>query len=112
VSQTRGRPLVYSAPRFYLISGNAPGVEAEKGDKLVTTTNGLEFSEPVSLPLTNARGIAVGGNDVPSGLVIIPDAPGYFIDPETGEIVGPPGTSIDSCTPTLGSIVADQCNKR
>src|SRR5690606_19600377 len=42
----------------------------------------------------------------------VPDAPGYYIDPETGVIVGPSGSQIDSCTPTLGSIVADQCNKR
>lgn len=42
----------------------------------------------------------------------IPDAPGYFIDPETGVITGPDGVSIDNCEPTLGSIVAAQCAKR
>src|SRR5690606_39393517 len=40
------------------------------------------------------------------------DAPCYVLDPGTGLNIGPPGTSINSCTPTLGSIVAAKCNKR
>src|SRR5690606_15011329 len=42
----------------------------------------------------------------------VPDAPGYYIDPETGEIIGPSGTQISVCTPTLGSIVSKQEAKR
>lgn len=42
----------------------------------------------------------------------IPDAPGYYIDPETGTITGPSGTQIDPCQPSLGEIVASQCDKR
>lgn len=42
----------------------------------------------------------------------IPDAPGYYIDPATGAITGPSGTQIDPCQPSLGEIVAAQCDKR
>lgn len=45
-------------------------------------------------------------------LVPIPDSPGFFIEPVTGQIVGPSGTQVDVCRPTLGQIVADQCDRR
>lgn len=52
-------------------------------------------------------GATSGGVGVP-----IPDAPGYYIDPQTGVINGPSGTQIDPCQPALGEIVADQCERR
>jgi len=54
-----------------------------------------------------ALGATTGGAGVP-----IPDAPGYYIDPQTGVINGPTGTQIDPCQPALGEIVADQCDRR
>jgi hypothetical protein len=112
LAETRGRQLVFSAPRFYLISGNAPGGESAKGNKLVSTEDGITFSTPLSIPLNNPYGIAVSDTSTNSNLAEIPDAPGYYIDSFTGLIVGPPGTSIDPCSPTLGEIVANQCQRR
>ena len=54
-------------------------------------------------------GAAVG---VPTGFVPIPDSPGYFVNPITGDIYGPGGTSISECAPTLAEIVEDQCALR
>src|SRR5690606_24534527 len=48
----------------------------------------------------------------PAGLTPIPDAPGFYIDDRTGDIIGPGGTQIDPCQPSLGEIVADQCDLR
>ena len=50
--------------------------------------------------------------DVPTGYVPIPDSPGYFVNPLTGEIFGPGGTTISECAPTLAEIVEDQCALR
>jgi hypothetical protein len=55
---------------------------------------------------------------IPLGAVIddigipIPDAPGYYFNPDTGVIVGPGGTTISECAPTLAEIVEDQCALR
>lgn len=56
--EERGRQIVYSAPRFYLISGNAPTGETEKGNKCVSTLDGTEFSTLANIPIGNAWGIA------------------------------------------------------
>ena len=106
---TIGRQIRYQEGRFYIISGSFPG-DPSKQNKCVTTEDGISFSAPVPLGTLAAKGIAAGG--LPTGWEAVPDAPGYYIDRATGIIHGPPGTRVDPCTPTLGSIVADQCNRR
>src|SRR5690606_24994095 len=60
-----------------------------------------------------AGSLALGAaKSAPDPGVPIPDAPGYFINPDTGVITGPAGTQIDPCQPSLGEIVADQCDRR
>lgn len=50
-------------------------------------------------------GFTPGATDVP-----IPDAPGYYVG-NGGTVSGPAGASIAPCTPTLGEIVADLCER-
>jgi len=71
----------------------------------------LAVSDPITLPIQNLVSIAVS-NLEGSALTPIPDSPGFYINQRTGEIVGPPGTTIDVCQPTLGEIVASQCERR
>ena len=108
--ETRGRQIVAADGRFYLISGSHG--DSSKANKCVVTEDGLAFSAPISLGVNAAHGIATSGGGAPPGMAAIPDSPGFYIDNTTGDIVGPPGTQIDPCTPSLGSIVADQCERR
>ncbi len=70
---------------------------------------------PISLSGTTVTGIAevypIGSSHVNEG-VAIPDAPGFYIDPATGQITGPSGTQVSVCKPTLGQLVSRQCAKR
>lgn len=70
----------------------------------------LEVGDPITVPVGNMIGIV--HLDPPAGLTPIPDAPGFYIDDQTGDIIGPDGTQIDPCQPSLGEIVADQCDRR
>jgi len=54
-----GRLVRYAAPNFYIASG-AFSSDPSKADKCVVTTQGIEFSEPVSLGTASAKGIATG----------------------------------------------------
>lgn len=108
ISWDRGQMIAYAEPYFYIISG--PSSTPGEGNMCVRTLDGITFSDPVPLPISNTRGIAVGG--MGGGLTPIPDAPGHYIDPVTGHITGPAGTQIDPCQPSLGEIVADQCERR
>lgn len=110
-SSSWGRMCVFAHGRFYLLSGRAPTGETSLGNKCVSTEEGFTFTSPVSIPMQDSKGIAVGGA-LFSALVPIPDAPGHYINRFTGEFVGPSGTQIDPCQPTLGEIVADQCGRR
>lgn len=98
-----GRRGVFANGRFYLIGST---------DQLVTFDPSTgSVSSPITLPIADTFSLSVGSPDM-SGLTAIPDAPGYYIDNSTGEIIGPPGTQIDPCQPSLGEIVAAQCDKR
>lgn len=59
-SETRGRQIVWSGSRFYLISGDAPGGDEGKGNLCVWTDDGTVVSEPVAIPVANSMGIASG----------------------------------------------------
>lgn len=99
-----GRKIASSADRFFILGDGADST------KSVSTLNGVTFTEPVDIPLADTFTI-VASNPDDMGTPI-PDAPGYFIDPQTGLMTGPSGTQIDPCTPTLGSIVAKECHMR
>lgn len=97
-----GRRIVHSGGLFFLVGGR---------DKMVAfDANSETVSAPVTMPIDFALSLSVASidEDFPS----VPDAPGYYIDPETGEIIGPSGTQVSVCEPTLGSIVSKQEAKR
>lgn len=101
-----GRRILYSIDenKFYLFSGRSEGTP-ELGDKCVTTEDGLSFSEPASLPIQNVYGATISTAFEPSGGgIIIPDAPGYEIDPITGEVIGPENNVANACGMTLQEI--------
>lgn len=103
-----GRTLRATADRFYFLGRN-PATLSQAA--LAVSEDGISFGPIISIPLVGATGMALlDGAD--SGLTPIPDSPGFYIDSRTGDIVGPPGTQIDPCQPTLGEIVADQCERR
>lgn len=108
-AQAAGRQIKYTAGRFFIV-GRIEFDDTQT--RMLSTVDGITFSEFATIPVRTYRGLACSDPAAEGGLIPIPDAPGYYIDPETGLIEGPPGTSIDSCTPTLGSIVAAQCAKR
>lgn len=107
--EDRAKKIRFANGQFFVVSGYND--DPSKANKIVTTTDGLTFSNPVSIPLQNVRSIAVADGES-SVWEPIPDAPGFYVNRETGEIVGPSGIQIDPCTPTLGSIVSAQCNSR
>lgn len=86
--------------------------ESASGQMLfVTDDNGATFDaltytdvEPNSVMSLNQSTVAYG--------VPIPDAPGWYIDPLTGQIIGVDYATIDPCQPTLGEIVAEECISR
>lgn len=86
------------------------GANADSNKLVVYDASRGIFSAPVELPFSGACSIA------PEQLGIfgtpIPDAPGYYVDPTTGEIYGPSGTTISQCAPLLSEIVEDQCALR
>lgn len=104
-----GRTIRATAERFFFLGRNPDTLNQAA---LAISEDGIDFGPIVSIPLVSATGMALLDQSAGSTLVPIPDSPGFYIDSRTSEIVGPPGTSIDSCTPTLGSIVAAQCAKR
>lgn len=101
-SDAGGRRIVHSGDLFYLVSA---------GDKCVTFDPvTLAVSAPATLPITSAISLSVA--TISEDFKPLPDAPGYYVDPTTGQIIGPSGISIDVCKPTLGEIVSRQCAKR
>lgn len=98
---TIGRQITEANGLFFLISDT----------QCVSTEDGVTFSAPVTLPIKSAQGI-VSGSGVGPGWHELPDAPGYYVNSSTGAIIGPPGTQISVCKPTLGEIVSRQCAKR
>lgn len=101
-----GRKIAASPERFFILG------YGDDSNKTVSTEIGEEFSVASTLPINNAFTIVAGGHEQDPILRPIPDAPGWFINRLTGEMIGPSGTQIDRCRPTLASIVADQCNRR
>lgn len=101
INEKEGRFVAFAAGRFYIM-GDA-GV--------VSTEDGITFSPVASYPPTFSLPISIAAFD-PEDLQEVPDAPGYYISPVTGKIIGPDGTQISVCKPTLGEIVSRQCAKR
>lgn len=91
------------------------GYEYGTGEAKAFFTDNFTAWTPISLAGTSVDGVAevypIGSTPAESG-VPVPDAPEYYIDPVTGQITGPSGTQISVCKPTLGEIVAAQCDKR
>lgn len=110
VGEGKGKQIAQTSGRFFLISGNGP--DTERSNRCVSTEDGITFTDPVPLGIAAANGIAASDPSADSHWISIPDSPGYYIDPVSGNIVGPPGTQIDPCQPSLGEIVADQCGRR
>src|SRR5690606_38096591 len=71
--------------------------------------NSDDFTTWNPIDLTDTSSYAIGYAPFAFNLVEIPDAPGYYVDPSTGQVFGPTGTQIDPCQQKLGEIVADQC---
>lgn len=104
------RMLARAGSRIYIVSGN--GI-SESGNSCVSTIDGINFTEPETVPLPGGvTGIAAGDSFDETVYEPIPDAPGYFVNLVTGEVVGPAGTTISECAPTLAEIVEDQCALR
>lgn len=99
-----GRKIASAGTLAFILGGGADA------NKCVTTTNGVDFSTPTTIPLADTYGIVA--SEASTYGVEVPDAPGFYINPTTGIITGPSGTQIDPCQPTLGEIVAAQCDKR
>lgn len=107
IYQPPGRQMAYveELETFYLICGENP-VDPSQGDKCVSTLDGITFSAPVSLEITNAIGIAASSQWNPTGGgMIIPDAPGYYYDPITGEQLGPANGVAQLCGTTLANVL-------
>jgi hypothetical protein len=92
--------------RVYVLGGSA-----DSDLMVISLDYGLTWGEPISIPIGSSLGFAISSDDF-AGLDPIPDAPGYYIDPSTGEVFGPSGTVISECAPTLAEIVEDQCALR
>jgi hypothetical protein len=58
-TEVKGRQIVATAGQFFMISGSSG--DASKANKIVSTIDGLEFTEPVSLGIASAIGIAASG---------------------------------------------------
>src|SRR5690606_14284571 len=97
-SSAQGRQIVSTAGRFFIVG--RIGFDNDNC-ACVSTVNGSVMSAPSPVLVRDVMGIAASDPTAAGGLTPIPDAPGYYIDPETGHIVGPPGTTIDPCSPTL-----------
>lgn len=97
--------LVADQNKVYILGAGADGNKMVVYDASFGT-----LSAPIILPFSGACSIAfnrIGAVGEP-----IPDAPGYYVDPVTGAIYGPVGTTISECAPTLAEIVEDQCALR
>lgn len=106
--QDIGRHICYAQDgRFYLISGTSTA-SPTIGNKCVWTEDGLTFSDPVSLPIDDLYGIAAStAYEASGGGIIIPDAPGYEIDPITGLPAGPGGDIGNACGMYLDDVVRE-----
>ena len=90
-----GRQIVASGGRVYTIS---------ESQCVVSSDIGLTWSDPVDLPITDALSIAASDEAPTYTGTPIPDSPGYYIDPETGELVGPDLRNETSCDTSLDVI--------
>jgi len=97
---TSGRHHIAAANgRAYIVNGNKCVVfDPREGS----------MSSPITLPISGVTGIAAAPGEFGIGVIPVPDAPGYYIDPVTGIISGPDGMRIDPCKPTVGEIVASE----
>jgi hypothetical protein len=97
-----GRKIAYANEMLFLL-GPTNQVAVFDPDTLTVVST-------ATLPIADAEGITTVSP--PLNYDPIPDAPGFYIDRTTGNIIGPAGTQIDPCRPSLGEIVADQCGRR
>lgn len=58
-TEVKGRQIVPAGGQFFMISGSSG--DASKANKIVSTIDGLKFTEPVSLGIASAIGIAASG---------------------------------------------------
>lgn len=103
-----GRKIAFAGGLVYVIGANV-GVIAD-GDKcVVSATGGLTWSDPITMPIGDAIGIAASDGAIPEPEYTgtpIPDAEGYFIDRVTGVTQGPNLTDTTSgCTLSLAEVV-------
>lgn len=87
------------------------GGQSDVDKMVVSLDGGLTWGSPITLPIGAPQGFDISTADF-ADLDPIPDAPGYYVDPDTGETFGPGGTTISQCAPTLAEIVEDQCALR
>jgi len=101
---TSGRHHIAAANgRAYIVNGN----QCVVFDPLAGS-----MSAPITLPISSVTGIAAAPGEFGVGVIPVPDAPGYYIDPVTGVISGPDGMRIEPCKPTLGEIVSAESSIR
>lgn len=89
-------------PRAFVI-----GYGPDDGDKcIVFDSSTLVMGSPITMPIRSATGIAASSaEDVIGGGVLVPDAPGYEVDPITGEIIGPASSVGNACGMYLDDVV-------
>ena len=101
----RGEMMAFTGGNFYIIS-STNSLTPALGDMGVMTADGVFFEEPAPLPVRGATGIAAGAAATPAGGgIIIPDAPGYEVDPITGEVIGPESDVGNACGMYLDEVV-------
>lgn len=95
---TGGRRVAFTDELFYAIGST---------DKAITfDPQTLAVSDLITLPNEQTVSIAASAAFVPSGGgILVPDAPGYEIDPITGEIVGPESDVGNACGMYLDEVV-------
>lgn len=107
----RGEMMAYTGENFYIISSTnvlAPAM----GDMGVMTADGIVFETPAPLPVIGATGIAASVDFAPAGGgMVVPDAPGHYYDPITGEVLGPTQGVAQLCGTTLGNVHRWLCHR-
>lgn len=108
----------FSEPHATGIVGDAPPsidgrqIKASNGlvfilsaTQVVSTKNGITFANPVPHGLADARSISSSEDDGIYTGIVIPDAPGYVVDPITGEVIGPARSVANACGMFLDEVV-------
>ena len=95
VDQWSSRRIATDGSRVYIVGG---------GYMVVSLDKGLTWGDPIALPISSAKGIAVSNITDFTGIEL-PDSPGHYIDPETGALDGPTLGEAMTCDIPLDQVV-------